>query len=259
MESRRRVNIWRGAWMARNSSDREGCSRKMEEIAAGCGHEANRAHFTRMAERLRRTVHAHAEGATLRLGEPMVHDRSSRIWWAALLRALAAVTFGVLTLLWPRHSAIAMTALFGVYAVFDGLAVLLVAANAGRRRLRLTLAALVNIAAGLVALTQPKLIALLLVRVIGGWLILRGLVEVFSDPTAGAAAGEDAPTARQPHRHVQLNAAMSMLFGLGLIAAPRIGALGLMWTLGAWAVLHGLLMTRYAVSLRRRGRTDGSA
>jgi hypothetical protein len=33
-------------------------------------------------------------------------------------------------------------------------------------------------------------------------------------------------------------------------AAPKIGALGLMWTIGAWAVLHGLLMVPFALSLR---------
>jgi uncharacterized membrane protein HdeD (DUF308 family) len=44
---------------------------------------------------------------------------------------------------------------------------------------------------------------------------------------------------------------MSALFGVGLIAVPRIGALGLIWALGGWAILHGLLMIPFALKLRR--------
>jgi uncharacterized membrane protein HdeD (DUF308 family) len=44
---------------------------------------------------------------------------------------------------------------------------------------------------------------------------------------------------------------MSALFGLGLVAAPRAGALGLMWAIGAWAVAPGGLMIPFALSLRR--------
>jgi uncharacterized membrane protein HdeD (DUF308 family) len=204
-----------------------------------------------MARVIRRKAHALGEGATLRLGRPMVQDATSRIWWVTLLRALAAIAFGLLTLVWPRLSAQAMVALFGAYAVFDGLAVFLIAAHATRRRLWLTLAATVSMVTGLVALTQPRIFALLLVRVLGGWLILRGLAEVISAPPISRVAVVGSKPGRRRRWAVLLNGGMSVLFGLGLIAAPRIGALGLLWALGAWAVLHGLLMAPYALSLRR--------
>ena len=239
--------------MAQNSFDPERRARELEEIARGCSHEANRPNLGRIAERLRRKVHALADGTRVRLGEPMVNDRTSRIWWATLLRAGAAIVFGLVTLVWPKHSAQAVMALFGAYAVFDGLAVCLVAANAGRRRLRLMVGAIINLVAGLMALTQPRIFALLLVRVLGGWLLLRSLAEIFSDPSRRSAAEAESMSAKGRHRWVILNAAMSALFGAGLIAAPRIGALGLMWAIGAWAVLHGLLMAPFALSLRRKG------
>ena len=237
--------------MARNSFDHERRARDVDEIARSCSHEANRVHLTRVASALRRKARALAEGTTLQLGRPMVRDRTSRIWWVTLLRALAAIAFGLLALVWPRHSARAIMALFGAYAVFDGFVVLLVAAQARRRRLWLTLGAIVNMVAGLVALTQPRIFALLLVRVLGIWLILRGVAEAINEPSAAADA---APESRRRRRwSVRLNAAMSALFGVGLIAAPKIGALSLMWAVGLWAVLHGLLMLPFALRLRRRG------
>jgi uncharacterized membrane protein HdeD (DUF308 family) len=207
-----------------------------------------------MARVIRRKAHALAEGATLRLGRPVVDDATSRIWWVTLLRALAAIVFGVLTLVWPRLSAQAMAALFGAYAIFDGLAVFLIAAHATRRRLWLTLGATVSLVAGLLALTQPRIFALLLVRVLGGWLILRGVAEVISAPPINRAATAASKTGKRRRWAVLLNGGMSVLFGLSLIAAPRIGALGFLWALGAWAVLHGVLMAPYALSLRREAK-----
>jgi len=239
--------------VAPTTADHERHARGLDDLARGCGHEANRVQLTRMARAIRRKAHALAEGATLRLGRPVVDDATARIWWVTLLRALAAIVFGVSMLVWPRLSAHALAALFGAYAVLDGLAVFLIAAQATRRRLWLMLGATASMVAGLVALTQPRIFALLLLRVLGGWLILRGVAEVIGAPPISRA-----PASRRGKRRrwaVLLNGGMSVLFGLGLIAAPRIGALGLLWALGAWAVLHGLLMAPYALSLRREGRS----
>jgi hypothetical protein len=102
----------------------------MDDIARTCGHDANQLHYARTAKALRRQAHALAAGATFQLGQPILGDRLSRVWWAVLLRAAAAVVFGLATLVWPRHSALALLALFGAYAIFDGLTLLLISASA---------------------------------------------------------------------------------------------------------------------------------
>lgn len=189
------------------------------------------------------------DGAAFRPGEPIIDDRTSRIWWVTLLRALGALVFGGLTLLWPKDSARALIAMFGAYAVFDGATMFLVASKAGRRGLWLTLGATANVAVGLIALTQPKLMALTLMRVIGGWLVLRGLAELIWEPSRDPA-DPPSPGRRRDWGRV-LNAWMCALFGVGLIAAPKIGVLSLMWAVGVWAMLHGLLLLAFAMRLRR--------
>jgi uncharacterized membrane protein HdeD (DUF308 family) len=237
--------------MAPNSSDYERQAREMEEIARACGHDANQAHYAHMARALRRKAHALAAGATFQLGEPIVRGPFWRTWWVVLLRAVAAVVFGVVTLVWPRHSALALLALFGAYALFDGLTVLLISASARRTRISLTLGGAVSVVAGLLAFARPRLLVLTLVGVLGAWLVLRGLTEIIGEASLRNRAGSSSEPARTRHWSVVLNGAMSVAFGVGLIAAPKIGALGLMWALGAWAVLHGLLMAPFALSLRR--------
>jgi uncharacterized membrane protein HdeD (DUF308 family) len=191
-------------------------------------------------------------GPSVQLGRPWTEGPASRIWWLVLLRAAAAIVFGGLTLGWPRHTASVLIGLFGAYALLDGLIALLLSARGEGllSRWSLTLAGLSSVAAGLFALAQPRLMALMLVAVMGVWLVLRGVNEIAQAAKMGGEAGPQARPRRQ-RRGVLLNGAMSALFGLALVAAPHAGALGLVWAIGAWAVAHGLLMIPFALSLRR--------
>ena len=44
-----------------------------------------------------------------------------RHWWAVGLRGLAALVCGVLALVWPGLTLVVLVALFGAYALVDGL------------------------------------------------------------------------------------------------------------------------------------------
>ncbi len=41
-------------------------------------------------------------------------------WWLLLLRGLAAIAFGVIAFFWPGITLVALTYLFGLYAIVDG-------------------------------------------------------------------------------------------------------------------------------------------
>jgi uncharacterized membrane protein HdeD (DUF308 family) len=174
-----------------------------------------------------------------------------------LLRAIAAVAFGVLIIAWPRHTALALVGLFGGYALFDGLTALLISARGGRAPTRfwLALAGAASIAAGVFAFARPRLLVLVLIGVIGAWLILRGLAEIITEISLTDEGGAALARGEKKRRwSVLLNGGMSAVFGAGLIAVPRAGALGFMWAVGAWAILHGAFMVPFALRLRRAPR-----
>src|SRR2546427_6799791 len=52
-------------------------------------------------------------------------------WWLFLLRGLAAIVFGVLALLWPGVTVVALTAFIAAYALVDGVVAI---GSAGRMR-----------------------------------------------------------------------------------------------------------------------------
>jgi uncharacterized membrane protein HdeD (DUF308 family) len=179
-----------------------------------------------------------------RISEPVLGGRRSRIWWVLLLRALGALLFGALMLARPKLAAFGLVWLFGVYALVDGLAETLQAARGGpRSRGWLALAGLAGVVAGLFALAEPRMMALLLMSVMGLWLIVHGLANVL-----GAIAARDEPGADWSQ---SVDGVMTALFGAGIVAAPRIGALALIWAVGSWAILHGLLILPFALKLRR--------
>jgi uncharacterized membrane protein HdeD (DUF308 family) len=196
----------------------------------------------------------------MRMARPVVRPPS--VWWVALLRAFAAVVFGVLAILWPRHTVLAVLTVFGVYALVDGFAAILVSTRGAglRRRWWLTLSGAVSMVAGFFALTQPRTTAFVLVGVMGAWLILRGVTELLGSMSmrreSGRVSAQDLAgivSLRHAGRldwTLRVNAAMSALFGVALIATPKVGALAFVWAIGAWAVMHGLLMIPFALSLR---------
>lgn len=90
--------------------------------------------------------------------------------------------FGLLALIWPQITLLALVLVFGVYAIVDGVAALVAAARgrqlAGGSRGWLVLEGLLGIAAGIVALLWPGITALALLWVIAAWAVLTGVLEI---------------------------------------------------------------------------------
>jgi uncharacterized membrane protein HdeD (DUF308 family) len=61
--------------------------------------------------------------------------RLAENWWLLLLRGLAAIAFGVIAFLWPGITLVALTYLFGIYAIVDGVAAIWAAFNLPGARL----------------------------------------------------------------------------------------------------------------------------
>lgn len=166
----------------------------------------------------------------------------SAAWWAMLLRGVAAIVFGVLTFAWPGISLLSLVVVYGVYALMDGVFALAAAFKSGSGRGPLILTGVLGLAAGAVALAWPGVTALVLVLIIGWWSILRGVVEIVTAIRLRKTLANE--------WMLILAGAVSILFGLALVAAPGAGALALLWLIGAWAVVFGVLMVVLAFRLR---------
>jgi uncharacterized membrane protein HdeD (DUF308 family) len=172
-------------------------------------------------------------------------------WWSLALRGLFAIAFGVLAFTLPGGTLFALVLLFGCYAIVDG-AFALVAGVKSRRQRRpwgLPVAhGLLGIAAGVIALVWPGITALALLYVIAAWAIMTGVLEI------GAAISLRKQI--EGEWLLGLTGALSVMLGVAMFAYPGAGALAVVWWIGGYAIVFGVLMI--ALAFRLRGLMRGA-
>lgn len=169
-------------------------------------------------------------------------------WWAIVLRGIAAVLFGLMAFAWPGITLAALVLLYGAFAFVDGvLAVLwsLVRRPGGRFPWGVFLAGLVGIASGVIAFLWPALTALALLYLVAGWAIVRGVFEIIAAFHLRREIDNEWLLA--------ISGGLSVLLGIILAAAPEAGALALLWWIGSFAVIVGVLTIFLGLRLRRVG------
>jgi uncharacterized membrane protein HdeD (DUF308 family) len=165
------------------------------------------------------------------------------------MRGVAAIIFGVLTLLLPGVTLAGLILLFGSYAIVEGV-FNVIAAVRGRGEEPAwwaLVAGLVSIAAGVVTFLRPGLTELALLYVIAGWAVVTGVLEI-------AAAIRLRRRSRGEVR-LGLNGLLSIVFGVLTMVIPGGGALTIVWLIGGYAILFGGLLLGLSVRGWRDGKT----
>jgi uncharacterized membrane protein HdeD (DUF308 family) len=158
------------------------------------------------------------------------------------IRGLLAVIFGVLALLWPGITLLALAFLFAAYAFVDGIGLIVSGVDAGGgRRWLYVLAGIVGVIAGIAAAFWPGVTVLVLVLWAGAWAVVTGVLEI-----AAAVRGEG--SARWL---MALVGVLSVVAGLLIFFWPGIGALALATVLGVYALVAGVFLLWAAWQARR--------
>jgi uncharacterized membrane protein HdeD (DUF308 family) len=167
----------------------------------------------------------------------------ARHWWIFLVRGIAGLLFGVLTLIWPRSSLFALVILFGAYALVDGVFTLVLAMGARSRRWgALIFHGIAGVAAGVITLLWPGLSALALLMVIAAWAVVTGVAAI--------AAAIRLRKQIQGEWLLATTGALAIIFGVLLFLFPGPGALALVLWIGAWAIVTGAFILALAFRLR---------
>jgi uncharacterized membrane protein HdeD (DUF308 family) len=172
-------------------------------------------------------------------------------WWALVVRGLAAVLMGVLALVWPGITLLALVFLFAGYALVDGVTSLVGAVRAMEHHDRwgvLVLEGIVGIAAAVVTVAWPGITAIALVYVIAAWAIITGVLEIAA-----------AIRLRRVIAHewlLILGGIASLVFGFLLMIAPLAGALVIAIWVGVYALFFGVMLMALGFRLRSWGRTS---
>jgi uncharacterized membrane protein HdeD (DUF308 family) len=166
-------------------------------------------------------------------------------WWLLALRGVAAVAFGVLAFVWPGITLLTLVFLFGVYALVNGILSLVAAFKAPRgtaNKGSLIFLGLLSIAAGLFTFLIPGITALGLVILIAAWAIANGVTEIVAAIKLRKVITNE--------WLLVLAGVASIVFGILLLLQPGVGALALIWWIGAWAIFMGVLLIILAFKIR---------
>jgi uncharacterized membrane protein HdeD (DUF308 family) len=164
-----------------------------------------------------------------------------------ILLGVLAVAAGILAIAWPGITILALVILFAVYAFADaGLqGARAFSSRAAGPVVGHLLLALVDLAAGVVALAWPAPTAFVLVIVVAAWALAGGFAEFL----AGFQVGESAGT----RALFILSGLVSVAFGVLLFARPGVGAVTLALLFGLYSLIYGFSQITAGFEVRRLG------
>jgi uncharacterized membrane protein HdeD (DUF308 family) len=164
-----------------------------------------------------------------------------------ILRGALGIIVGIIAIVWPGVTVLALVILFAVYAFIDaGLQAMRAfsSATAGPVIGHLLLG-LIDLVAGVIALVWPGPTALVLVLVVAIWAFVGGFAEIFTAFRSGEAAGIRALFIT--------GGLVSVAFGVVLFARPGIGAITLALLFGLFNLTYGVSQIVTGVQNRRTG------
>ena len=170
---------------------------------------------------------------------------SRHYWWVLALRGLLAVLFGLAALVLPGLTLLVLVLLFGAYALVDGVIAVIVSLQERRVFARwwvLLVEGLTGIAAGVLTFVWPAITALVLLYLIAAWAIVTGILEIVT-----AFSGR-LPVAQE--WTLALAGILSVLLGVLLAIRPGAGLLSLVWLIGIYAIVFGVLLIVRAFQFR---------
>jgi uncharacterized membrane protein HdeD (DUF308 family) len=172
-------------------------------------------------------------------------DMLARKWWLYVVRGVFAILFGVLALIWPEQTKVALVLVFGVYALGDGIFSLISGIAMYRyfkRWWAVLLEGIAGILVGVLTFLYPNATGLALLYFIAAWAVVTGIFEIVAAiQLRRLIVGEWA---------MILSGLLSIALGVLLFVFPGAGATSLVWMIGIYAILFGTTLIILAIRLR---------
>jgi uncharacterized membrane protein HdeD (DUF308 family) len=178
------------------------------------------------------------------------------VWWWVLLRGIFAIAFGIIALIAPGAALTAVALVYGAYALVDGIFAIVHAVqvrNSSPRWGWLLLSGILSALAGLAALILPALAGffggLFVLWVIVFWSFMIGVAGIQSASGAQAGRGKTFGI---------IAGVVSILFAVILTVLlfinPGETVLSLIWVVGIYAIIFGVMLIAAAIAVRGAGR-----
>ena len=183
---------------------------------------------------------------------PTFSSIARRVWYWTVVRGVLAIIFGVVALVAPITTAASLAVVVAVFAIVDGIVEIV---DGIRHRghegagLRILQGAL-TLVFGVVLVVWPAVTALVIVWTIGLWAVVVGIIQV-------VVALSLRRVVRSGWGWGLVSGLVSVIFGVLLLARPDAGLVSIIWVLGVYAIMIGVLLIGFGLQVRRLGTEAG--
>jgi uncharacterized membrane protein HdeD (DUF308 family) len=181
---------------------------------------------------------------------PDLYERETAAAWASawqvlILVAVVTLAAGVILLVWPKATVVVVAYLLGAALLVSGL-FRLVTGFAGRglsggSRAAYVLIGLLGIFAGLYFLRHIDVAVVLLAFIVGVFWTLHGIVDLSVAATSGPGTGRGLRA---------FTGVLSLAAGLIVMFWPTISLHILLWVMGIWLLVYGVMLAVTAFQVR---------
>jgi len=157
-------------------------------------------------------------------------------WWVLLLRGLGAVALGLLVIWMPGLTLLTLVILWGIFALVDGLAGILLGIRGeadGTMWWTMMLLGVIGVGAAITAFIWPGMTAVILLWIIAWTAILRGLFEI--------AAAIRLRKLIENEWLLAISGLMSVVAGFLVLRNPAAGALAITFIIGGYMIAMGIV------------------
>ena len=180
---------------------------------------------------------------------------AKKIWIFAIIRGVLGIIFGLIALFAPIATALVLAIVIGIYAIVDGVFDIIEAirhrgSSSSSMAFRIVLGA-VSILFGILVLVWPGMSLGILVIMVSIWAIVIGILQILSSvghrrlPDSGWVWGIIA-------------GAVAILFGVLVLIRPGAGLVSIIWIIGIWAIVWGIVLIILGFQLRKAARAGGA-
>lgn len=174
-----------------------------------------------------------------------MRDALTRNWWVFLVRGLCAIAFGVTAFALPGVTILVLVMLYAAHALVDGVTAIVLAFGSRHQQegwWAMLVVGIIGVLAGVGTFFWPEITVTVLLTFVAMWCIARGIFEIIAAIRLRKVIENEWV--------LGLAGAVSLAFGIALLAWPQAGLVTIAWLIGANAIAFGILSLILAFRLK---------
>lgn len=175
---------------------------------------------------------------------------AARYWWVLALQGILGILFGILAILFPDLALTTLAYIFAAWALIAGFSQVgegVRVAEARGRSWPFAVSGVISIVAGIIAAVVPGITILGLILVLGYWLVIQGIMEIYAAWRIRAEVTNEWILA--------VAGIARAVVGVIILAMPFFGAILTVSFLAVSAIFAGLTALSVGWRLRGLGRS----